>query len=106
MTRIEKMNAFAGMTVQVVDAQKQARTERNVRGPWVRPKVPSKVRGRRGTRRSWKQRNAPHYVMLYSEPSDVLVLNNRTIIATLLQADALRRGAQERAWDTRPGQMW
>lgn len=83
--------AFNGMRVLIVDAQKQARTQRDVRGPWVRPKVPSKRAGRRGTRRAWKRRNSPHYVMLYREPDDVLVIRNRQIIATPQQADMLRR---------------
>ncbi len=97
---------FAGMAVQIVDAQKQARTPRDVRGPWVRPKVPSKANGRRGTRRSWKRKNSPHYVMLYREPDDVLVIGGKTIIATERQADDLRRATIERTWDTRPGQTW
>jgi hypothetical protein len=85
------MSTFAGMTVRIVDAQQQRRTARDVRGPWVRPKVPSKARGRRGTRRAWKRKNPPHYVMFYREPDDVLIASGRTIIATPLQADALRR---------------
>ena len=68
--------------------------EGDVRGPWVRPKVPSKAAGRRGTRRAWKRRNAPHHVMLYREPDDVLVIHGRTIVATPLQADALRRATR------------
>lgn len=72
---------FAGMQVRIIDAQDQRRTERDVRGPWVRPKIPP--RGKRwGTRRMWKRRNSPHYVMLYREPEDVLVIGNRIIIAT------------------------
>lgn len=94
------------MTVRVVDAQSQRRTACDVRGPWVRPRVPSKSAGRKGTRRAWKRKNAPHYIMLYREPSDVLVIANQTIIATPLQADALRRATVERVWDTRPGSMW
>jgi hypothetical protein len=101
----DSMN-YAGMTVRIVDAQKQARTERDVRGPWVRPKVPSKSDGRRGTRRSWKRRNPPHFLMCYREPSDVLVLQNRIIIATPIQADLIRRSTIARAWDTRPGAVW
>lgn len=97
---------FAGMAVKIVDAQKQARTERDVRGAWVRPKVPSKLRGRRGTRRTWKRKHAPHYLMHYREPSDVLVIGNRIIIATPIQADAIRRATVERAWDIRPGSAW
>lgn len=97
---------FAGMSVQIVDAQAQRRTAQDVRGPWVRPKVPSKRAGRRGTRRGWKRKNAPHYVMLYREPSDVLVLHGRTIIATPIQADWLRRATSARAWDMRPGSVW
>jgi hypothetical protein len=97
---------FNGMTVRIVDAQDQMRTARDVRGPWVRPKVPSKVAGRRGTRRAWKRRNAPHYIMLYREPCDVLVIGGGIIIATPIQADALKRATIERAWDTRPGSVW
>jgi hypothetical protein len=97
---------FNGMDVQIVDAQKQARTARDVRGPWVRPKVPSKTAGRRGPRRTWKRRNAPHYVWHYREPDDVLVIHGRTIIATPLQWDALSKATSQRAWDTRPGSMW
>jgi hypothetical protein len=81
------------MTVRIVDAQVQARTPCDVRGPWVRPRVPSKRAGRRGTRRAFKRKrcNQPHFVMLYREPTDVLIIHNRTIIATPLQADAMRR---------------
>jgi hypothetical protein len=86
---------FAGMAVHIVDAQKQARTTRDVRGPWVRPRCPNKG-GRRGTRKAWKRKNAPHYVLFYREPDDVLVIHGRTIIATPLQADALRRASIER----------
>lgn len=98
--------SFSGMQVHIVDAQKQARTERDVRGPWVRPKVPSKAVGRRGTRKAWKRKHSPHYVFFYREPSDVLVIANRTIIATPMQAGALRRETTQRAWDTRPGSVW
>lgn len=84
-------DTFAGMQVRIVDAQHQRRTERDVKGPWVRPKVPNKRVGRWGTRRMWKRRNPPRHVMLYREPTDVLVIHGRTIIATPLQADALRR---------------
>lgn len=34
---------FAGMTVLVVDAQMQARTAKDVRGVWVRPRCYSKA---------------------------------------------------------------
>ncbi len=85
--------SFAGMNVQIVDAQKQQRTERDVRGPWVRPKCPNRG-GRKGTRRQWKRKNAPHFVMLYREPTDVLVYG-RTIIATPQQADDMRRATRE-----------
>jgi hypothetical protein len=96
---------FNGMEVRIVDAQTQKRTPRDVRGPWVRPRCPSKRVGRKGTRRAWKRRNAPRYVMYYREPTDVLVAN-RLIIATPRQADELRRVTIERTWDTRPGQAW
>lgn len=81
---------FAGMLVRVIDAQNQQRTARDVQGPWVRPKVPAKRQGRRGTRRAWKRRNPPHFVMLYREPEDVLVIGKRIIIATPQQAHILR----------------
>ena len=84
---------YAGMRVLIKDAQQQARTARDVKGPWVRPKVPNKRAGRKGTRRMWKRRNAPHYVYCYREPSDVLVLGT-TIIATPQQADFLRRATR------------
>jgi hypothetical protein len=87
---------YAGMTVQIVDAQQQRRTPRDVRGPWVRPKVPSKARGRKGTRRQFKRKNPPCFIWLYREPTDVLALHGRTIIATPVQADALRRAALQR----------
>jgi len=82
---------YAGMAVQIVDAQQQRRTPRDVRGPWLRPKVPSKACGRKGTRRQFKRKNPPCFIWFYREPSDVLVLYGRTIIATPSQADALRR---------------
>lgn len=49
--------------------------------------------GRPGTRRAWKRRHAPHYVMFFREPTDVLVIHDRTIIATPAQAVALQRAA-------------
>lgn len=97
---------YGGMQVREVDAQAQARTARDVRGSWVRPRCPNKREGRKGTRRQWKRRNAPHFVMLYREPTDVLVIENRIIIATPTQADMLRRATTARAWDTRPGGAW
>jgi hypothetical protein len=84
------MISILGMSVIVMDAQRQARTTRDVRGPRVRPKVPSKAAGRRSTRRNWKRRHPPHFVMLYREPADVLCLRG-TIIATPAQADVIRR---------------
>jgi hypothetical protein len=92
----DRVGTFNGMEVHIVDAQKQRRTARDVRGPWIRPKVPNKRTGRKGTRRMWKRRNPPHHVMIYREPDDVLVIQNRTIIATPRQADALRRQARLR----------
>lgn len=87
------LSAFAGMDIRIVDAQKQQRTERDVIGPWVRPRCPNRG-GRKGTRRQWKRKNAPHHIMLYREPTDVLVYGN-TIIATPHQAEALRRATRE-----------
>jgi hypothetical protein len=89
-------SSFAGMAVEIVDAQHQRRTPRDVRGPWVRTKVPSKARGRKGTRRQFKRKHPPCFIWLYREPTDVLVLHGRTIIATPSQADALRRSALQR----------
>ena len=97
MNIFERPGTFGGMNVLVKDAQQQMRTARDVCGPWVRPKVPNKGKGRWGTRRMWKRRNPPHHVMLYREPSDVLVLMGSTIIATPLQYDAKARSrAQDR----------
>lgn len=90
------LNAFAGMTVQIVDAQQQRRTIRDVKGPWERPKVPSKASGRKGTRRQFKRRHPPGHILLYREPIDVLVVHGRTIIATPMQADTLRSRTNER----------
>lgn len=87
---------FAGMTVRIIDAQQQARTPRDVRGPRVRPKVPSKIVGRKGTRRAFKRANPPHFIMLYREPPDVLVLAGHTIIATPPQAEELRKATREK----------
>jgi len=87
---------FGGMRVIIKDAQEQRRTACDVQGPWVRPKVPSKHRGRKGTRRDWKRRNAPHYVYYYREPEDVLVLGGTTMIATPQQADFIRRSTVQR----------
>lgn len=86
-----------GMRVIIKDAQEQRRTARDVKGPWERPKVPSKRRGRKGTRRAWKRSHPPHHIMLYREPDDVLVLAGQAIIATPHQADYLRRATQLRA---------
>lgn len=87
---------YGGMRVTILDAQQQARTARDVRGPWVRPKVPNKRTGRKGTRRMWKRANAPHYVYYYREPDDVLVLG-QTIFATPRQADYIRRSTAPRS---------
>jgi len=87
---------FTGMDVWIIDAQKQKRTPCDVRGAWVRPRCPSKTVGRKGTRRMWKRRNAPHYIMHYREPTDLVVIHNRVIIATPLQAEALRRMTVEK----------
>lgn len=97
---------FNGMDVRVVDAQNQRRTPRDVRGPWVRPKVPSKIAGRKGTRREFKRRNAPNFVMMYREPTDVIVIGNQTIIATPAQWNELCRASQQHAWDARPGSVF
>jgi hypothetical protein len=86
-----------GMRVLIVEADKQRRTACDVRGPWVRPKVPSKRNGRKGTRRQWKRRNPPHFEMLYREPDDFLVIHGDTIIATPRQADAIRRAVPLKA---------
>lgn len=84
---------YAGMNIQVVDAQQQRRTPRDVRGPWVRTRVPSKRTGRKGTRRLFKQKHPPGFVWFYREPSDVLVIEGKTIIATPQQADELRHAS-------------
>lgn len=97
MNLYQTPGTFGGMRVVVKDAQQQARTARDVKGPWVRPKVPNKAKGRKGTRRIWKRRNAPHYIFYYREPSDVLVLAGSTIIATPQQYDAIRRETVQRS---------
>jgi hypothetical protein len=85
--------SFGGMQVMVKDAQEQQRTPRDVRGPWVRPgRVPSKLAGRKGTRRAWKRAHPPGWVWYYREPEDVLVLDGRTAMVTPRQWDALKRG--------------
>lgn len=78
------------MDVRIIDAQFQARTPRDVPGPMVRPVVPSKLAGRRTTRRIYKRKHPPYRIWLYREPEDVLILLGRTVIATPLQAEALR----------------
>jgi hypothetical protein len=87
---------LGGLEIRVIDAQKQARTARDVKGPWVRPKVPSKLAGRKGTRKGWKRRNPPHHIMLYREPDDVLVLHDRIVIATERQYQAIRESTKPR----------
>lgn len=97
--------ALAGMKISVVDAQTQARTPRDVEGPWVRPRCMSKRSGRRGTRRGWKRKNPPHRVWLYREPTDVLIIDARMmgmmgekfIIATPQQYGALLRDLRRSA---------
>lgn len=81
---------FGALRILTQDAQQQARTVRDVKGPWVRPKVPNRITGRKGTRRMWKRAHPPHRVFLYREPTDMLVFGD-TVIATPIQADALRR---------------
>ena len=87
----DRPNTFGGMWVTIATAQQQRRTARDIPGPWVRPRVPNKRIGRKGTRRMWKRSHPPHRVMLYREPTDVLVVGGSTIIATPFQADALRK---------------
>lgn len=86
--------SFAGIRLMVKDAQEQMRTPRDVRGPWVRPRCPSKLKGRKGTRRWWKRRNVPGWTWYYREPTDVLVYDafgSRHAIVTPQQADALNK---------------
>ena len=85
---------YGGMTVQIVDAQDQRRTRRDVPGAWLRPKVPSKRRGRKGTRRQFKRAHPPGRSWLYREPTDVLVIHGKTMIVTPQQANELRRRSQ------------
>ena len=83
---------YAGFQCIVRDAQQQARTERDVRGPWQRPgRVPSKLAGRKGTRRAWKRTHKPGWVWFYREPTDVLMLPNRMAIVTPRQKAELMR---------------
>jgi hypothetical protein len=98
-----------GYEIREVDAQKQARTKRDVKVRWVRPKVPSKINGRKGTRKGWKRKNAPHWELAYREPEDVLIIDQGPsngflrigsgrpiIIVTPAQAQALREATRER----------
>ncbi len=61
----------------VVPADRQCRTACDVPLAWVRPRVPSKRAGRRGTRRAWKRRHPPHQTYTWREPTDVIVLSGR-----------------------------
>jgi hypothetical protein len=59
--------------------------------------VPSKLAGRKGTRRSWKRAHPPGYVWLYREPTDTIVLtvrHQRTVIVTPRQWSELKRLTQ------------
>jgi hypothetical protein len=87
---------YAGMTVQIVDAQQQRRTPHFARHLRSHPRAASVARGRKGTRRQFKRKNPPCFISFYREPTDVLVLHGRTIIATPGQADVLRRSALQR----------
>lgn len=81
---------FGGLDVIVKDAQEQMRTPRDVRGPWRRPgRVPSKLAGRKGTRRGWKRRHQPGWTWLFREPDDALQFG-RKIMVTPRQWDALK----------------
>jgi hypothetical protein len=84
-------NPFGGLKVIEVDAQRQARTARDVKVAWVRPKVPSKRNGRKGTRKGWKRKHPPHWTFAYREPEDVIVFQGRTIIVTPRQMAAIER---------------
>lgn len=85
---------FNGKKVFIKDAQQQMRTERDVRGPWVRPgRVPSKLRGRKGTRRAWKRAHRPGWVWLFREPDDVIMFLG-TIIVTPRQWAAIKKGVE------------
>lgn len=90
MFRSTSNNYISGMEVLIRDAR-QMRMARDVPGPRVRPKVPSKLRGRVGTRRAWKRRNPPRVVeYFHREPTDMLMLMGK-LIATPQQADFIRR---------------
>lgn len=92
------MRSYAGMDIFVKDAQEQMRTPRDVPGPmkWVRPRCPSKLKGRKGTRRGWKRQHSPGWAQtwLYREPEDVVILHNRMVIVTPRQYDALKHLAR------------
>ena len=85
---------FNGTRVYVKDAQEQMRTPRDVKGPWVRPRCPSKLAGRKGTRRSWKRKNAPHRVWLFREPTDVVVFAEGVVVATPKQWQQIREATR------------
>lgn len=89
-------DTFNGMQIRIVDAQQQGRTIRDVKGSWIRPKVPNKRIGRKGTRRLLKQLNPPHFIMLYRKPTDVLIFADSIIVATPFQAELLRRQTTKR----------
>jgi hypothetical protein len=59
----------------VVDAQGQQRTRRDVPIGRVRPRVPAKADGRRGTRRAWKRLHPPRVAYGYREPTDMLTFS-------------------------------
>jgi hypothetical protein len=67
---------------QVRTAAEQMRTACNVPLAWVRPKVPAKRQGRRGTRRAWKRKHPPHMTFTYAEPDDILVMSARAMAGT------------------------
>ena len=83
-----------GMRVIVQDAQQQRRTPRDVRGPWQRPgRVPSKLAGRKGTRRAYKRAHPPGWTWLYREPTDVIKFA-RTVVLTPQQWRAVQLGME------------
>lgn len=86
---------FGAMQVIVQDAQQQRRTPLYRTDIWIRPgRVPSKLAGRRGTRRAWKRKHPPHWLWAHEEPTDVLVIQDRTVIATPAQYYAIRKAAK------------
>lgn len=78
MKRLSAMMTPRGIEVQILTAAEQRRTACDVPAGWVRPRVPSKAAGRKGTRKAWKRRrsNWPHMTFTYREPNNMLLISS------------------------------